>query len=237
MERSHDNPLKPTKGDHAHTVAKAVVAALGGPVGEFLGGLVRPPLEKRLEAWCAEVIRGLGELEKRSALNWSSLPANEEFISTVQHATQIAMRTHQEEKLEALRNAVLNVAVGTAPSTDLQLMFMIFVDAFTPWHLRMLKFLQDPKRSLSAAGKTLPANVTLYGAMGEALPIASLPEGFCEQVLLDLVNRSLVNTEDLQEGQALTSWPHVFLSREEAKEKRTTPLGDAFLAFIESPRL
>jgi hypothetical protein len=33
---------------------------------------------------------------------------------------------------------VRDVAVGTAPSEDLQLMFLASVDALTPWHLRLL---------------------------------------------------------------------------------------------------
>jgi hypothetical protein len=175
------NPLKPTKGDHVHTVTKAVVAAVpvvGSSAVELLGALIRPPVAKRLEAWCEGITQRLAALEKQSALDPASLPANGEFISTVQHATQIAMRTHQEEKLEALRNAVLNVAAGTAPGADLQLMFMTFVDAFTPWHLRVLKFFQKPELFVSA--NTLPPSPTLYQVIGEAFSIGLLPEGFFE---------------------------------------------------------
>ena len=50
---------------------------------------------------------------------------DDEFVSAIQHATQIAVRTHQAEKLEALRNAVLNVAAGTAPGDDLQMILTL----------------------------------------------------------------------------------------------------------------
>ena len=45
-----------------------------------------------------------------------SLKRNEKFIDTVLQATQIALRSHQEEKRTALRNAVMNTAIGAAPN-------------------------------------------------------------------------------------------------------------------------
>jgi hypothetical protein len=57
-------------------------------------------------------------------------------------ATQSAGRTHRKEKLEALRNAVLNIALGHKPSEDLQAIFMNLVDSFAPVHLELLRFCQ-----------------------------------------------------------------------------------------------
>jgi hypothetical protein len=237
MAEPDDNPLRPTKGDHALTVAKVIVAAvpyMGGPAAEILAALIRAPLTKRLEAWCDQINLALAELrETRAGLDPDSLAGNQDFVSAVQHATQIAVRTHRQENLDALRNAVLNVAAGTAPHDDLQLMFLAFVDAFTPLHLRMLKFFRNPTGSLASAGK--PLHPTVYNTMAEVLPIGGVPHGFSEQVFLDLVNRSLVGARDLQESEQ-RAWAHVFVSPSKATEKRVTPLGDAFLAFIESPR-
>jgi hypothetical protein len=57
------------------------------------------------------------------------------------------MRTHQAEKLEALRNAVLNVAVGIGPSDDLRLVFLNFVDTFSPTHIQLLTLFNSKDRS------------------------------------------------------------------------------------------
>jgi hypothetical protein len=57
------------------------------------------------------------------------------------HATQAAIRNHQKEKLEALRNAVLNSAEKNALDEDIKLMFVSLIDTFTPWHLRILSSL------------------------------------------------------------------------------------------------
>jgi len=72
-----------------------------------------------------------------------SLGENAAFVTTALQATQIALRTHQEEKLEALRNAVVNSASDRSLDDDTRSIFLTFVDAFTPTHLRILKYFQD----------------------------------------------------------------------------------------------
>jgi hypothetical protein len=84
------------------------------------------------------------ELEDKVAgFRFEDLAQNEQFVSAVLQATQAAVRTHQEEKIEALRNAVLNVAIGIDLSQDLRAIFLSFIDTFAPSHMRMLRFLQN----------------------------------------------------------------------------------------------
>lgn len=74
-----------------------------------------------------------------------NLSDNEIFITTVMHATQVAIRNHQREKLEALRNAVISSALGVHVDQDMQQMFLEFIDGLTPSPLRVLSFLDDPR--------------------------------------------------------------------------------------------
>jgi hypothetical protein len=68
------------------------------------------------------------------------LAVSEPFISAFAHATQVALRTQQQEKLEALRNAVLNVATrATEIDEDRQTAFLSLIDRFTPAHIRILE--------------------------------------------------------------------------------------------------
>jgi hypothetical protein len=53
------------------------------------------------------------------------------------------MRTHQDAKVESLRNAVINSALPTAPDMDLRAFFLHLVDELSPTHLR------TPKRNTS----------------------------------------------------------------------------------------
>ena len=52
---------------------------------------------------------GLQNLEEKvKGLTIDTLQDNDAFITTVMRATQSAIRNHQKEKLEALRNATLH---------------------------------------------------------------------------------------------------------------------------------
>jgi len=97
---------KRSKGDAAHAVAKAglsAVSIVGGPAAELFQYVVQPPLEKRREEWMNQVGKKLQELEARG-VSIEDLQNNEQFISAVMYASQLALRTHQTAKLEALRN-------------------------------------------------------------------------------------------------------------------------------------
>lgn len=60
-------------------------------------------------------------------------------------ASVIALRTSQKEKLEALKNAILNIANGQNVDESLQIMFLSFIERFTVWHIRLLELFQIPR--------------------------------------------------------------------------------------------
>ncbi len=146
-ENSEFKPPKKNKADVAHTIARVGISSIpyvGGAAAEFFTTLFAAPIEKRRQKWMEEVAKGLQELERTKNLNIDNLKNNENFITITMHATQIAMRNHQTEKLEALRNAVLNTTLKIAPEEDLQLMFLSFIDTFTVSHLKLMDLLNDP---------------------------------------------------------------------------------------------
>ena len=209
---------KAAKGDTAHVIAKAGLSAIpivGGPAAELFQHVVQPPLEKRRLEWMAAVGERLEELEK-DGLKLEDLENNEQFISTVMHASQIALRTHQQAKLDALRNAVLNVALGQAPEEALQHLFLTFVDSFTGLHLQILAFFQTPP---SSAGMYMGG---LANVLEQGIPSLRGRRAIYDQFWSDLYTRGLVNTEGL----------HVMMTGQGLAAKRTTELGDKFLQFI-----
>ncbi|MBZ5668115.1 MAG: hypothetical protein LAO04_00065 [Acidobacteriia bacterium] len=226
-------PPKPGGGDIAHTVVKAGLSAIpivGGPAAELFSALLAPPLAKRRDNWVRSIAEGLEELEEKvSGFTVDSLRENEAFVTAVMHASQAAVRNHHQEKLEALRNAVLNVASGNAPDEDLQLMFLNFIDTLTPWHLRILRFLQGPAAYRAAKGMTStnqavgsPARVIEH-----TFPELRGQRAFYDQIVSDLFSRGLMNSEP--------SGLHAMMTASGVLAKRTTPMGDAFLAFVSSP--
>ena len=64
--------------------------------------------------------------EKVEGFSITSLSENELFISTIMEASQIAVRTHKNEKIEVLKNVVLNSALSISIDEEIQTMFMKF---------------------------------------------------------------------------------------------------------------
>lgn len=209
---------KQSKGDAAHAIVKAGLSAVpvvGGPAVELFQYVIQPPLEKRREAWMKDVGEKLSELEAKG-LKLENLQSNEQFVSAVMYASQAALRTHQEEKLRALRNAVLHVAKGQAPDEAIQHLFFNFVDSFTELHLRILKVFQSP---------TPPPSMSM-GGLSDVLEF-NIPElrgrrEIYDQFWQDLHSRGLVRTGGL----------HMTMSGNGLAQKQTSGLGDAFLQFI-----
>lgn len=217
----HNDKLRVPKkslGDAAHAVAKTGLSAIplvGSPAAELFQYVVQPPLERRRERWMADVGEKLRELEAKG-LNLDSLQTNEQFISVVMQASQVALRTHQEQKLRALRNAVLNVAKGQEPDETLQHLFLNFVDSLTEQHLRILKLFQAP---------TPPPNMSMGGlshVLEHNIPELRGRQDLYVQLWRDLFSRGLVSTDGM----------NVTMSGGGLKAKRTTAMGDAFLNFI-----
>ena len=126
----------------AHAVVKGALSGVpivGGLAAELFAVVLAPPLSKRRDEWFESVAERLRAVEAKL----ESLGEDPAFVTTMMHATHIAFRSHQEEKLEALRNAVVNSAIGKAPQDDLQAIFLNLIDAFTPTHLRILKYFQN----------------------------------------------------------------------------------------------
>lgn len=105
--------------------------------------LVKTPYQRRLQQWQENIGTGVIELSEFRQNIVNELKANEEFQSVLLQATQAAIRSHQKEKLSALRNAVVNTAKGIDISSDLKQLFVRYVDELTPSHLTLLRFFND----------------------------------------------------------------------------------------------
>jgi hypothetical protein len=207
--------------DRAIRLGKAGISAIpvvGGPLVEVLGFL-RTPLERRRDAWSERVGAAIHELqEKVSKLSDAVLSQNEELVSTVLKASMIAISTHQEEKLQALRNAVLNVAAGSAPSADQQAMFLDAVEALTVSHMSVLRRLvEQNKRSGQDS----------IHHRGQAIRPPGVEDAMLAQVLRDLRNRGFVEVD--------TALDQLDAGTVSDTQVKLTDYGTKFLAFITSP--
>src|SRR5262245_27503577 len=120
----YDPPKQSTK-DLAHSAIRAAIGTVpvvGSAALEFFNNVLKPPVEKRVEEWMEAVAEGVRRLEERGVLTVEDLTKSEAFVTAAMRASEMAIRIHQREKIEALRNAVLNSALPGAPEDSLQQM-------------------------------------------------------------------------------------------------------------------
>ena len=143
-------------------------------------------------------------------------------------ASQIALRNHQQAKLEALRNAVLNSALPNSPQEDEQMIFLRLIDQLTPWHLRVLSVLDDPGRWMQCHSVTNPG-----WRMGGTSTVLEhcLPDLRGQRDTYDQIVRDLQSEGLLGQGQFL----HVMMTGGGMVGSRTTDRGRRFIRFISPP--
>jgi len=166
--------------DKNYNMVKGFVNSLS-PVGSLLGGFfesyIVSPATKRSYKFLEILVRELEALKSKIELVDFESPV---FQTTFMQACQIAVRTHKEQKLEALRNIVLNSSIPTSLEDDVLAMFLNWIDGFTALHISTLKHLHYLDRY---------ALEELY----TYFPMLEQNRAIYNQVLKDLADRSLIN--------------------------------------------
>jgi len=213
------------------TIAEAGLAAIpyaGGSLS-VLYRLLGTGLEKRRETWERELVDALNDVIRRvEGLGLADLADNEQFLDAVAAASAAALATADQDKLAALRNAVLNTAIPSDLGPATQAIFMTHVRDFTPFHLRVLKLLDAQYQWLEERGyaKQWPGPDT---PIARAVAIG-LPELEGEGELARQLGNDLDAAGLAQVGKY---WGKPFGGTTPAL---VTERGKAFLRFITDPR-
>lgn len=233
MQNLMDKPPKAkSAGDAAMEVGKAIISAIpgaGGPLQVLLENVFSAPIEKRKQAWLEQLADVVADLQKRVAgLTPERLAANEAFITVAMQATQIAVRNHQQEKLQALRNAILNSALPGPPQEDEQMIFLRLIDQLTPWHLRFLALFNNPvewmeRNTIGYPGWSLGGVSTV---IEHCFPNLRGQRDTYDQIIRDLQSEGLI-----MQGQFV----HITMTGGGMVESRTTERGKRFIKFITAP--
>ncbi len=230
----NDNDLakipEPNAGDIVHTAVRTIVSVIPGG-SELVNAIITPPIEKRHDEWIQSVAIALTKhLQEHQDITAKDLSGNEMFITSLLHASQIAIRNHPKEKLEALRNAVLNATLPNAPDEELQMMYINFIDILVPWHLKILKFFENPKEWARKNRITYPE-----GKIRDRNDLVeyTFPElrgkiGFYHQIV------SYLETLGLTTQITSFFWQHL-KSTEQMLAPAISPMGKQFLEFITLP--
>lgn len=219
---------KTTNKDIAHSLTKGglgMIPVIGALASEIFGLVVTPPLEKRRAEWMNEIAEKLKELETNRQINLEELKENSQFIDVVLQATAYALKTSEQEKIKAFRNALLNTATGDYPDKTKCQIFLNQIDKFTSWHIRILNLIDSPKEWFERAGKNLP-NYNMRGSISSMLKEA-FPELKGEDELINIIWNDLGSI-----GFHRTSDVNTSMTGSGVLSGRTTPLAKEFIKFI-----
>lgn len=208
----------------------SVVPAAGGPLQVAFENIFSSPLEKRRQAWLEELAEVCTNLQSRyEELTPEALAANEAFVTITMHASQMALRNHQKEKLDALRNAVFNAGLPGNYHEDEQMVFLHLVDSLTPLHLRILSLLKNPGEWMErnkVMNSGWAANVGLTTILDRCFPDLAGDHDTYRQVVRELQIYGLVD-----QGEII----HTMMTISGALASKTTARGNRFMEFISEP--
>lgn len=223
-------PLKKSAGrEVVQAVVEGALGAIpiaGSPLAVSFVTAVDWRFNKRTLEWMEDLAAAVDELQVGRNASFENLAENEAFVDAVINATRAAQATHQTEKLQALRNAVLHSLDDDAPGVDEQARFIRIVDQFTPSHVRLLVFLDDPGKAFDSAGIARP-NLMVGGR--STLLEQGAPEFTGRRDWYDLL------ASDLDSARLAQTNLHTGMTGSGVWNSATTKLGARFLSFIADP--
>lgn len=233
MKDEMENDLKNTSGDYVHAVANAAISSipLGGSIAsEIFNMVIATPIEKRKEKWMFRIAEGLEKLQNEiDNFDVHKLCENELFISILNRASQLALSNHQEEKISALKNAVMNTALNISIDENEEMMFLNMIDTMTPWHLKIIFYFDNPEERF----KEFSIKPVEYMMGSPLLPLQEFyPElksrdDFINLIVNDLYSRGVFNTKDL----------NCTMSSSGMYASRLTEYGKRFFDYIKEPQI
>src|SRR5690606_26652153 len=156
-QKDNLKPLSMTKADHAHTGIRAIISAIpvvGSPFEIIFSKYYPSPIDKRRDNLLQSVYEGLEKLKVQyQELTPESLAKSDVFVTVLLNAISIAIKNHQKEKIEALRNAVLNAAIGIDIDENMQMILLRYVEALTPLHLKLLTLMENPREYMQKVNR------------------------------------------------------------------------------------
>ena len=222
-------PDKKTIGDALHKALKTGFGSMpeyGAPLAALFDTIFTAPIEKRKQEWFKHLGEVITEIQNKiDDISPEKLSKNEIFINTALRASQIALRTHREEKIKILKNAIFNSASTNAPAEDIQAIFLNYIDEFTPWHIRLLLLFNDPIKYMEKNNIKNPG----WSIGGISAVITHcFPELINKKEFYTLLFRYLQSAGFILQGQIIGTT----MSGSGMVQSQTTPFGKDFIKYI-----
>lgn len=211
------NKLQLTPNDIVEISAKTLLSAI--PIGGELITNVWDSIksncaQKRLEDWQKNIEERLSHIDK----TLEEIGNNENFTTAIFHATEMAIKTAENEKRAYLANAVVN-SISCDLEESIMMMFFDMIGKYTIMHINILIYFRDPKKFISNSNVMMgsPKNF-LY----QVYPTFRENDKLVDKIIRELYADGLMNTEDLNSTMSVNG----MLS------SRITELGNNFITFI-----
>lgn len=209
----------------------------GTSVYKLFTALVKPLHEKRFDEWVKETTLRLHKLEQDGKIDLKELSQNNEFNTIITKATLLAQQNHQEEKIDAFRNIVLNSSKWLSKDEsifDWSHKFLLIVDQISPLHILLLKTFRKPAKVAKMEGvdfdSTLSANNSdvffkIYPNLKDRVALAN--QCWKELYSFGFVARdNFLETEDAKDM--------VYHHSHGVLKPQTTDFGNKFLNMVEN---
>lgn len=232
MDSNNENditkPPKVTREGKAYEIIKksalSAIPIVGGIVETFIDEVYRPPSQRRRDDWIRRIALEVEDLKNKfEKFQHKNLQQNENFISTLQRSLIIAQTTHSREKLEALKNAVINSVLVETVDESMKSIFLSLIESLTPWHLSLLNYFNNPRIWFTTNKIDPPRSAnTIRRLVTKAFP--DIEKDFLNYIVTDLNQRGLLGIKRDSLGMMLTP--------EGIYHSGTTAFGKNFLQFI-----
>lgn len=208
----------------------STIPVVGGILAE-VGNVWFNPLEKRKQEWISQISSAIQELENRFNGITQTLQDDDVFISFLYQTTSIALKNHRKEKIEALRNSVMHVALKKQINEDVIFQFLNYLDSLTVTHIVILREISNKIKIIGTFDNILD----IYLEVSKSLDV-SLEKAIFRSFLSDLDTRFLIRIGDVEDFQEFASKKILRAVLESSiRYLEVTSLGVSFLEFINTP--
>lgn len=241
--------LKPTKGDAAHSGIKAALSSIpfvGGAISELFSLGMQSPLEKRKDDFIISLDERISELEDGGVLSSKYIIVDDEFIDVAAHALPIAIRNSSPEKLNALRNAVINTALKIDINRDSKFMYLNFINELNEIQIKIIKILNEPRSYIEKLFEinknNIPQGYTYVDVLKDLRKILDVDKVLYDVSIKRLETDGLIDLSDREPGKPIGSYDEhsIWLGKDEL-ERRTknlvTEFGQIFVKFISEEKI
>ena len=159
---------------------------VGSIASETFGLILAAPISKRRNMWMEAVVEKLSEIENEQSGFINTLKENDEFISFLLESSQIAFKTHQQEKLEILKNTIKNFFLDNTVEYDRKYSFLKVIDEISPTHLKILYFIAKYEDYIIENITSYPQLIVKYNEIDE------IDNFYFRKCVVDLENQSLI---------------------------------------------